>query len=299
VRKQDSLCVYVFTYWGFLSQKYKFYYDVPDPYSWQENAIAKLGWEAGQKPVKGLITLKHAYVPVPYIRLIDQLHNEALHAKYNQGHEAQRRGSYAERTLDKFGEEVEGARQIEHPGHHASAWRSKVLTPILQRQLQGVSDAYWPSIHAGVLDPEDGSNNPDRKMTIAAATKFYLSRDPIPPWTIPSYLRNLIYVREMRWHLKILLGKASVKDAKWFDQTLAYHDFLLCDPKFISQELEEGPPGSIPLFSPQEISSLESQELEEYFKQKLVGALFPPVASLIFTFRSLKLLKFPPCSSKS
>ncbi|KAF9785924.1 hypothetical protein BJ322DRAFT_1107806 [Thelephora terrestris] len=156
-----------------LSQKYKFHYCVLDPYSWQGNHTAELKWEAGQKPVQGFITLKQVYIPIPYIRLIDQVKNGALQAEYNQGHKAQYCGRYAQCTLDKFGEEVEGARQIEHPGPHMSAWHSKVLTPILQRQLQGVSDAYWPSIHAGVLDPEDGSDDLDRKMTIVAATKFY------------------------------------------------------------------------------------------------------------------------------
>ena len=102
--------------------------------------------------------------------------------------------------MEAFGEEIDGNHRLAVPGPITSAWQSKVLTPILQRQLQGVSDAYTPSIDAGVGPDEnddDNNNSVEGELTIAAVTKFYLATDPVHPDCIPFYVRNLVYNREM------------------------------------------------------------------------------------------------------
>lgn len=178
-------------------------------------------------------------IAIPYYRLVVQLLTEVNHGVYNRAHEAQRRASYARRVLEAFAAELEDNDQISVPGPIASAWRSKVLTPILQRQLQGVSDAYAPALDAGVSPDEGGDDDDDSvegDLTIAAMTKFYLGADPVHPANIPHYVRNLVYNREMRWHLAVMTGRKSVESEDFFKQTLDNQDFLLEAPDEISME---------------------------------------------------------------
>ena len=87
--------------------------------------------------------------------------------------------------MEAFGEELEEHKELTSRGPVTSAWRSTVLTPILQRQLQGVPDAYAPSLDAGVgLDDKDGEGG----LTIAAVTEFYLGSDPVHPDNKPFYM---------------------------------------------------------------------------------------------------------------
>jgi hypothetical protein len=172
------------------------------------------------------------YIAIPYHRLLRQFLAEKHHGENNLGHEAQRRASYAARVLDAFGDELKDKKDLKSPGPHASAWRSKVLTPILQRQLWGVTDAYAPCIDAGVLSNDD--KNEDRPVTISDATKFYLGRDPIPRDNRTVYVRNLVYTREMRWHLAVLLNKQTETDVNFFELTLRNQDLLMAKPGEIS-----------------------------------------------------------------
>ena len=253
-------------------------------YAWEENETTKLQLKMKKKGSRKYSAPKPRYVPTAYIRLIHQLQLEIQHANKNDGHEAQRRGSYAARVLDKFGEEVNGEHQLEKAGPYASAWRSKVLTPTLQRQVQGVPDVYWPSTHAGILDPEDeDSDNLDRDLTIEAATKFYLSRDPTCSQAIKSYYRNLVYIREMRWHLGVLLTVREVADVGYFNLTLKNQDIVM-EPDTISPDLEEGPPGSVPPFSETEVLVLASEGLEPFLRKWVVSVQFLSVELLIPIF---------------
>ena len=81
---------------------------------------------------------------------------ELDHGHLSGAYEAQRHWSYVVQVMNAFGDELMEQRQLENDGPHAPAWRSKVLTPILQRQLNGVSDVYAPALRVGVSP--DGSN---------------------------------------------------------------------------------------------------------------------------------------------
>jgi hypothetical protein len=196
-------------------------------------------------------------VPIPYARIIHQLYLESKHADSNQGHEAQRRQSYALRVLDKLGEELDKAAK---PGPQ---WRSKVLTPILQRQLQGVPDAYSPAIESSICAVDEDGEEAD--VTISDATQFYLDTDPVDPSQIPCYRRNMIYIREMRWHLSILMRTAKVEDIGWFNVSLHNQDVILNSKELPS----EGGDGGIPPFSQPDVGLIVSSFLEEYFKDEL------------------------------
>lgn len=153
-------------------------------------------------------------VPVPYARLTQQLNFEDQHGLLDAGHESLRRMAYARRVLNAFGKELEAYRGDE------SRFRSRVLTPILQRQLRGLPDCYTPIIHSYI-------SQTDGKVTIADATRFYLGVDPIDTSCIISYRRNLIYNREAKWHLMVLTGKTFPGDRETYNRTLRDHDEVL------------------------------------------------------------------------
>ena len=133
------------------------------------------------------LSWKSRQIPAGYIWLIDQLQLKDDHREINQGHEVQRHKSYAQCVLDQLGEELQ---KVANPGPQ---WHSKVLTPILQQQLQDVPDTYTPAVEAAVSADEGGD-----EVTILNATLFYLDRDPLNSAEIPNYQWNMIYICEMK-----------------------------------------------------------------------------------------------------
>jgi len=116
--------------------------------------------------------------------------------------------------LDAFGEELEAYRG------HALNFHSYVLTPVLQRQLQGVPDCYAPAIYTALLEASD-------EVTISNTTSFYLAIDPTDPIYIQSYRRNIVYVCEARWHLAILMGKNMVGNREIYAEFIDNHDYIM------------------------------------------------------------------------
>lgn len=165
---------------------------------------------------------------------------EIRHGREDAGHESERCMLYAARVLDKFAEELMPFSE-EEPG---ADWRSAILTPILQRQMAGVSDAYSWATNAGIahLGEDDDDDDPEKeeftddtgdeddrvRPTILQATRAYLTIDPLDPQHIPSYRRNLLYVREMRWHLSVvtLNNTTTAVQMPLFVSTLKNQDFL-------------------------------------------------------------------------
>lgn len=212
-------------------------------------------------------------IPFPYARLIHQLQLEDEHGNSNQGHEAQRRQSYAQRVLDKLGEELENTNPEPH-------WRSKVLTPIMQRQLQGICDAYAPSVESAVYagEPLDSDDEDEEKITIANATEFYLDRDPLNPAEIPNYRRNMIYIHQMKWHLSILLDKFPVTSVDWYHRSLSLHDKQMRSKVFPDDEAT-----AIPPFSPMDVQFIVFSHLEDYFAGDIKDQ--DQVSATLFTLR--------------
>jgi len=183
--------------------------------SWHINEVANILLGIRRKKPKKKHYVMNWYtkaVPVPYARIALQLSLEVLHLKYNEGHEAVRRGCYAARVLQVFGKELHDYRG---PSEN---FRSKAFTPILQRQLRGIPDGYGPVISATLSAREDG------KVSINEATHFYLAINPVDPHWIRAYRQNLIYCREARWALLIILGIVSISSAGDYDWSLRNHD---------------------------------------------------------------------------
>lgn len=75
-------------------------------------------------------------------------------------------------------------------------------------------------------------------MTIAEATKYYLGDDPLHPKFLKMYLQNLVFVREMHWHLAILVEQHTAGDENFFDQTLTDQDYVLEEPDEIGLAID-------------------------------------------------------------
>jgi hypothetical protein len=217
-------------------------------------------------------------IPEGYARLIHQLILEVQHGGSDSGHESERRMMYAGRVLDKFVEELKPFPD-DGPG---ADWRSIVLTPILQRQMIGIPDSYSWSVNRAVVnmgydeedsDPDeeeftdDMGDEEDRlRPTIAQATRAYLAVDPLDPEWIPSYRRNLLYVREMRWHLSVVSvhNKYTVSQVPIFDVTIKNSDFL---HEFVSNQMKDNPsPDSLLL---PELIVIVSEGIEKFYESEI------------------------------
>jgi hypothetical protein len=154
------------------------------------------------------VKLEDFQILAPYDRIISQLVAEDRHGEVDRSLDARRRQSYARRVLDEFAEEY-----IEYwssEGDPAHFW-SKVLSPILVRQLRGVSDHYsWPVADTVSLGRDT--------VDIRDATRFYLSVNPADPGLIPRYRTSLVGIGEARWHLATVMGILQVGAADAYDR---------------------------------------------------------------------------------
>jgi hypothetical protein len=158
------------------------------------------------------------------------------------------------------------------------AFRSIVLTPILQRQLFGIHDAYTPYVRSTI------SEDNDTELTIEVVTKFYLGEDPIDPVNIPTYRRNLIYLPEARWHLgltmKVLGEKPEPKAlGLYFSKIQDHHDIIM---KALKDNVIKYDDDGFPLLSHAERSAIIEEKLELFFAEELARPVrhILPLASL-------------------
>jgi hypothetical protein len=168
------------------------------------------------------------------------------------------RGVYLLKILDHFTNELR-----ERNTEDESSWRSRVLNPLLQRQLHGICDQ-----DSGKIRRQVGSD-------AAAAAAFYLTLDPLAPDMIPRLLYGILHVSPVRWslghlhHPPSLFGYCNVRQ-----NTLCFpadsHRSLLPDHEF----------QQVPL-CPEVFSIIRKEKLEVYYRH------FPkPTVSRIHLRRS-------------
>jgi len=260
-----------------------------------ETALIKVGMmRRTARSSAARVIYRKRYVPVVYVQLLHQLCTEIEHTYTNMAHEAQRRAAYADQVTDLFADEIYERTDLSRPGSVASNWRSKVLTPIIQRQIAGVPDVYLPALHAGVLDPEnddpelDDDARASREITIAEATAFYLDADPADPDLIPQYRRNLLYSRELRWYLGVLLDESLLDDEDRFQMTIHCQDELVeanlgdyaeFEPE-IEEDSDEPPPLGIT-----DVLVILMEDLDGFFKDEMSAAVW--TTSLITSWLTL------------
>jgi len=215
-------------------------------------------------------------IPAAYTRIISQLEMEIEHTKTHKGHEALRRDSYARAMLDLLGKEIKA-----YKGNW-TAFRSKVLGPVLLRNLYGCPDAYGPVVREFIKsredkDDEDQDDDDQDDITIALATEFYLTHDATHPKYIPNFRRNLVLIPEMRWHLSVLMNNIKLGDETSYNRIRDGHDTLMdrMRKKVVADPVEEG---TIPPFSKAEVKTIVDDRLEAFFELELqrVVSLTPP-----------------------
>lgn len=215
----------------------------------------------GIKSSRGFRYTLH-YIPAPYDRILAQLIAEDQHGDIDESHEALRRQSYAQQVLDKFVQEFES-----YTGQPID-FRSKVLTPILQRHLIGVTDVYLPALNSAI---GEDSNRP----TIGEATSFYLSVDPTDPTLIPSYRLNIVFIPEVRWHLATVMEVIRVGERHPYDSILGR------DQDALMLAINAQPDGSDkdvrpPVLDAPMVTVIKEEGLEEFFTEELEQAVRVP-----------------------
>jgi hypothetical protein len=172
------------------------------------------------------------------------------------------------------------ALELERDGECGSNFRSKVLTPVLQRQIHGIPNTYAPSARSALM-------NLQGSITITDATMFYLGEDPLDPKNIPTFRRNLIYSREARWHLSLFCGKGYT-DILTYTRTLTNQEELI---KLFKTEKGEDH-NTVTSFSHEEMVIVVSEGIEGFFKEEFENQVcvecYPSSIASIYAPHSLR-----------
>ena len=259
---------------------------------WDENETVQLRYRLSRFDQNFVAEWRTTKIPVAYNRIVGQLNLEATHSGYNFGHEACRRGSYAIRTLDAFGDELEA-----YKGRSPENFRSRVLTPILQRHLQGVSDCYAPSVRHAIAP---STNQP----TLEQVTKFYLSWDPLDPAWIPSYRRSAVYMTEVRWHLAVVMGVECEEISGTYHRFLADQDHIMAALETNPHDDMQGAGDevatveeAIPEFTEAEVEILVNEGIDDFFAEEMdrvvCSSHLSRVSPLILQYISLSFTTKP------
>ena len=214
--------------------------------------IGTFGEPGGSK----VTTWKTYRILAPYERIIAQLALESDVSTIHNSHETCRRGEYANRVLDLFGEEIESFTG------NPSEFFSQVLTPILVRQLRGLHDDSSTTVRAVVAEGKDPA-------TLEQATKFYLTLDPTDPDYIPLYRRQLLTLPIARWHLATVLGLIPKGHRRHYhrfynDHVIIMQSLDVADPYPIVDEAT-----NIPYLTRTEVAAIVAERLEDFFEHEL------------------------------
>jgi hypothetical protein len=234
--------------------------------SWSKGDLRtiELGWMTkGRGKQRREVVFTTFEIPAPYDRIVSQLLAESVHGGRDGGHESCRCQAYALEVLDAFGDELRKFKGM------PVNFRSTVLTPILQRQLTGIHDAYTTTVRAGVNQMKKEPTL-QGEPTIQDATALYLQVDPTDPIYIRSYRRNLLYLPEPRWHLGIVMNGFASSGQEAFNHINKFR----ANNDTIIQSIEvEGhkdvDQNLVPLLNNVEIRVIIDEGLEDFFQEEL------------------------------
>ena len=250
---------------SFYRARHTFEYNFkPDNFlAWGDNDVGEI--KAVRHRAKGNATITAVRkIPIGYIQLVDQLVKESIHGMEGT-QESVRRSAYADLTLDAFACELFSKKEA------GPKFRSKVLTPLMQRHRMGIADHYTP-----VLQMAIGGD------TAADATIFYLREDPIESRYLSQYRRSLMYIPESRWHLGILLGTIELRNQADFGMIWRNHDRIQValrdgdydddDDDDDSEEYEDSDDEAeikLPRLNAVEVAVILEERLEDFFEAEL------------------------------
>ena len=231
--------------------------------SWEKGEVHEI--KVGQwrkRPNKASYALSHMTykIPAAYHRIVCQLVAKDMHADGQGSHESLRRQTYAREILDGFGDEL---KELKHSNLPPADFRSWVLTPILQRQLNGIYNGYGPSVHVGIA-------RKGKELSILDVTRFYLQDDPTDPIFIQTYRRNLLYLPNPRWHLGVVMGKeygSSQAAIDHYKKVMDNHYAIMLDLEMEGHKRYDN--NNIPLLSYVKIKCIIDEGLEDFFKEEL------------------------------
>ena len=149
------------------------------------------------------------------------------------------RAEYSVMILDRFAEEL--MRKQRAPGVR---WRSRVLNPLLQRQLEGITDYEAKSVVEAV------------GPTVEAAARFYLTRDPLDPSNTLEMMHNILYIWPVRQSLACLYTKASESN---------FHHSMKNAQSLIKAFIDDASDWRMDRLSWAEQDVIENEELEDHF----------------------------------
>ena len=165
-------------------------------------------------------------------------------------------------VLDLFVEELNRI-----PPSAPHLFRSRVLNPILQRQLRGVSDHEPKAIRKEIKFGKDA------RVSIADAASFYLAKDPLDQSLSRTMLRNLLYVWSVRLSLGYLLPKSGKCTEVAFEWALANTETLNKARGPIDDDVWDEE-----TVSSHELTLIEGEKLEDYY-DKLTSEVSNTVVS--------------------
>ena len=183
---------------------------------------------------------------------------------------------YVRRVLDAFAEEIlDNEAQPPAKRTPPPSFRSQVLTPILQRQLRGVHDAYLPSVRKAMT--RRGEDSP----TISRVTEIYLHQDPTQANLAPRYRRHLLYIPESQWYLGVLAYPDRLGNHDFYFMVREHHEQILMA---IREEKEKGgveghtkrDSHGLPVLRRVEIRAIVREGLEPFFQEQLSAVVFHP-----------------------
>ena len=130
------------------------------------------------------------------------------------------RAVYLQEVMDEFAEELKAAFMVV-----PERWRSRVLNPLLQRQLRGVSDHEPAAVKSEVGD------------TLEASAAFYLTHDPLNPNLTNKLVRNLLYI----WHVRVSLSFFGYCYEEGWDRTAIQNSQALLEHRseYTDDEFDE------------------------------------------------------------
>ena len=224
--------------------------------TWQKDELRPFKIGVKQKRRKGkreVVYQEKKHILAPYDRILCQLIAEDNHGDIDPSHEAVRRRIYAQRVLDEFAIEFTSFK-----GQDVE-FRSRVLTPILQRQLNGIPDAYLPYVSRAI---GRGIDHP----TLSQAANFYMGVDPTNPCWIPTYRYNMVFIPEMRWHLGIVMKAFELGDGSGFNKVRVDQDEL---GSGIEKDCNWGAGSGVPRFTVAMARVVRGERLHAFFDQEL------------------------------
>lgn len=157
-------------------------------------------------------------------------------------HNCLHRGVYLSKVLDLFAEELESV-----PKNAGVRFRSRVLNPLLQRQLQGI------------CDQEPGMIEKDVGETLEGAAKYYLKLDPLDPKHTNKMLHEILYI----WPVRLSLSPVQGSERR-YERGRKNTEFLLIERSNITDD-----EAALPGLRRYEYRVIKVEQLQAYYDHLL------------------------------